>query len=292
MRLWSWLTPRPLDTVPRRISFLWHPCWAHFYPSVYGAVSEQFQSSFRAVSEPFQSNFWTVSEQSQNSFRAIFESFQSSFRAISERGVSQFISSDYPRLELAKQKAVSIILDPPSWSSIILINNQEGYLPLHVAIESGNIHVSRELLSHNADVQVKATYGLRAETAFHAAARRRDVELLRLLSENGSPIDATNVTRSESITRYNLMMMMIEKFDYDELIEWARHGDSFPRHLVFCGYLHELRAHFRRSSFLSLLLPVCWTGRRTDRFAYRRLWWRWDHRQIFAHAPRQSQHLW
>ena len=64
---------------------------------------------------------------------------------------------------------------------------------MHIALESGNIHVSRELLCNNGDVQVKATYGVRTETAFHAAARKRDVELLRLLSDNGSQVDAVNV---------------------------------------------------------------------------------------------------
>lgn len=70
---------------------------------------------------------------------------------------------------------------------------QEGYLPLHVAVELGNLHVTKELLNMNADVQVKATYGPKAETAFHAATRRRDIELLRLLNDQGSPVDAINV---------------------------------------------------------------------------------------------------
>ena len=58
----------------------------------------------------------------------------------------------------------------------------------------GNLHVTKELLNMNGDVQVKATYGPKNETAFHAATRRRDIELLRILSDNGSPVDAVNVT--------------------------------------------------------------------------------------------------
>ena len=46
----------------------------------------------------------------------------------------------------------------------------------------------------NADVQVRATYGPRGETAFHAATRRRDIELMRLLSDNGSQVDAINAS--------------------------------------------------------------------------------------------------
>lgn len=62
-----------------------------------------------------------------------------------------------------------------------------------MAVELGNLHVSKELLNMYTDVQVKATYGPKAETAFHAATRRRDIELLRLLSDQGSPVDAVNV---------------------------------------------------------------------------------------------------
>lgn len=45
-----------------------------------------------------------------------------------------------------------------------------------------------------ADVQVRATYGPKNETPFHAATRRRDIELMRLLNDNGSPVDAVNVS--------------------------------------------------------------------------------------------------
>lgn len=71
---------------------------------------------------------------------------------------------------------------------------QEGYLPIHMAVEVGNMHVTKELLNMNADGQVKSTYGPKQETAFHAATRRRDIELLRILSDQGSPVDAVNVT--------------------------------------------------------------------------------------------------
>lgn len=52
----------------------------------------------------------------------------------------------------------------------------------------------KELLNMYADVQVRATYGLKNETPFHAATRRRDIELMRLLNDNGSPVDAVNVS--------------------------------------------------------------------------------------------------
>lgn len=69
----------------------------------------------------------------------------------------------------------------------------EGYLPVHVAIEAGNLHVTKELLSMNADVQIRATFGPKNDTAFHAATRRRDIELLRVLADAGSQVDAINV---------------------------------------------------------------------------------------------------
>ncbi len=55
------------------------------------------------------------------------------------------------------------------------------------------MHVTKELLNMNGDLQVKATFGPKMEIAFHAATRRRDIELLRILNDQGSPIDATNV---------------------------------------------------------------------------------------------------
>ncbi len=57
----------------------------------------------------------------------------------------------------------------------------------------GNLHVTKELLNMNNDLQVKATFGPKQETAFHAATRRRDIELLRVLNDQGSPVDAVNV---------------------------------------------------------------------------------------------------
>ena len=73
------------------------------------------------------------------------------------------------------------------------IHTQEGYLPLHIAVEMGNLHVTKELLNMNNDLQVKATFGPKMETAFHAATRRRDIELLRVLNDQGSLVDAVNV---------------------------------------------------------------------------------------------------
>ena len=65
-----------------------------------------------------------------------------------------------------------------------------------MAIENGNVLVAKELLSHNAEVQIKFTFGAKSDTAFHAAARRRDVDLLRLLAEHGAQVDARNVKKS------------------------------------------------------------------------------------------------
>ncbi|KZS01165.1 Notch-regulated ankyrin repeat-containing protein, partial [Daphnia magna] len=73
-----------------------------------------------------------------------------------------------------------------------LARDTEGYLPLHIAVEIGNMHVTKELLNMNGDLQVKATFGPKMENAFHAATRRRDIELLRILNDQGSPVDAVN----------------------------------------------------------------------------------------------------
>lgn len=87
---------------------------------------------------------------------------------------------------------------------------KEGYLPVHLAVEVGNMHVTKELLNMSADVQVRATYGAKSETAFHAATRRRDIELLRILSDNGSPVDAANVQPApQSLNRRDLLILFI-----------------------------------------------------------------------------------
>jgi hypothetical protein len=82
-------------------------------------------------------------------------------------------------------------------------------------VEIGNMHVTKELLNMNGDLQVKATFGPKMEIAFHAATRRRDIELLRILNDQGSPIDATNVVQNifTKITFFKKGKKIIERLN-------------------------------------------------------------------------------
>ncbi|GBO98313.1 Ankyrin-1 [Eumeta japonica] len=68
---------------------------------------------------------------------------------------------------------------------------QRGQIPLLLAVEAGNQSMVRELLSAQTAEQLKA--GTPAgDTALHLAARRRDVDMARILVDYGAPVDATN----------------------------------------------------------------------------------------------------
>lgn len=45
----------------------------------------------------------------------------------------------------------------------------------------------------NTEPQIKAIFGPKKDTAFHAATRRREIEILRVLADAGSAVDAVNV---------------------------------------------------------------------------------------------------
>lgn len=65
------------------------------------------------------------------------------------------------------------------------------------------LKVVKELLTQVADGQLRATFGTKADTALHAAARRRDVDLVRLIVDAGANVDSKNVCFPFSV-RYSL----------------------------------------------------------------------------------------
>lgn len=70
---------------------------------------------------------------------------------------------------------------------------QKGKIPLLLAVEAGNQSMCRELLSQQAPDQLKAT-NPQGDTALHIAARRRDVDMVRILVDYGAQVDMQNVS--------------------------------------------------------------------------------------------------
>jgi hypothetical protein len=70
---------------------------------------------------------------------------------------------------------------------------QKGKVPLLLAVEAGNQSMCRELLGQQTAEQLKATTDS-GDAAIHLAARRRDVDMIRILVDYGTNIDLQNVS--------------------------------------------------------------------------------------------------
>ncbi|XP_059080155.1 serine/threonine-protein phosphatase 6 regulatory ankyrin repeat subunit B-like [Tigriopus californicus] len=68
----------------------------------------------------------------------------------------------------------------------------DGNIPLFAAIEAGNLHVCRELLSHEAETQIKYAKEPLKDTALHLAGRRKDNDMVKMFIEAGGTVDAKN----------------------------------------------------------------------------------------------------
>ena len=75
---------------------------------------------------------------------------------------------------------------------------QKGKIPLLLAVEAGNQSMCRELLGQQTAEQLKATTD-NGDAAIHLAARRRDVDMIRILVDYGTNIDMQNVSTDFSI---------------------------------------------------------------------------------------------
>uniref|UniRef100_A0A1S4GZD0 ANK_REP_REGION domain-containing protein n=2 Tax=gambiae species complex TaxID=44542 RepID=A0A1S4GZD0_ANOGA len=79
-----------------------------------------------------------------------------------------------------------------TWKEIVRHNFlQKGKIPLLLAVEAGNQSMCRELLSSQTADQLKATT-TNGDTALHLAARRKDVEMARILIDYGANVDVQN----------------------------------------------------------------------------------------------------
>ncbi|KAK2716435.1 hypothetical protein QYM36_010851 [Artemia franciscana] len=70
--------------------------------------------------------------------------------------------------------------------------NNEGQMPIHLAIENGNFNVVKELLQTHSEFQVTKECGSKCDTPLHLAARRKDLEMAKILLEFGAIVDARN----------------------------------------------------------------------------------------------------
>ena len=67
-------------------------------------------------------------------------------------------------------------------------------MPIHLAIENGNFNVVKELLQTHSEFQVTKECGSKCDTPLHLAARRKDLEMAKILLEFGAIVDARNVS--------------------------------------------------------------------------------------------------
>lgn len=84
-----------------------------------------------------------------------------------------------------------------------LANLQKGKIPLLLAVEAGNQSMCRELLGQQTAEQLKATTD-NGDAAIHLAARRRDVDMVRILVDYGTNVDMQNVS-----TDWNICIGMV-----------------------------------------------------------------------------------
>jgi ankyrin repeat protein len=82
-------------------------------------------------------------------------------------------------------------------------NLQKGKIPLLLAVEAGNQSMCRELLGQQTAEQLKATTD-NGDAAIHLAARRRDIDMVRILVDYGTNVDMQNVS-----TDWNICIDMV-----------------------------------------------------------------------------------
>lgn len=70
--------------------------------------------------------------------------------------------------------------------------DKDGCIPLFLAVEVGNVGICKELLSSNADSQLRAKSKKYGDTVLHACCRKKELELSKLLVEYGAMVDEQN----------------------------------------------------------------------------------------------------
>uniref|UniRef100_A0A8C5QBB0 No mechanoreceptor potential C n=1 Tax=Leptobrachium leishanense TaxID=445787 RepID=A0A8C5QBB0_9ANUR len=73
-----------------------------------------------------------------------------------------------------------------------LTRDEDGCIPLVLAVESGNVGICKELLSAQGDVQLQDARKKHGDTALHTCCRKKDVDIAKLLVECGAQVDGQN----------------------------------------------------------------------------------------------------
>eukprot|EP00794_Sanderia_malayensis_P004801 gene4801-5428_t len=73
-----------------------------------------------------------------------------------------------------------------------LVPDNTGYCPLHIASTTRNSLLVKELLQSHVEEQIKATDKEYRDTPLHVAARYKDVDIIRILVENGANVEERN----------------------------------------------------------------------------------------------------
>lgn len=71
------------------------------------------------------------------------------------------------------------------YEAIVLQIRQNGYTPLHVAVEHDRLKLVRRMLNHSIPAGVAGSKGL---TPVHVAAEKNRLEILKLLKSNGADL--------------------------------------------------------------------------------------------------------
>lgn len=77
--------------------------------------------------------------------------------------------------------------------------DKDGYIPLFQALENGNHGVCRELLHAMAKEQINTHIPSTGETGIHIGLRKKDLDMLRLMVDNGGDVDQQNVSDHKGI---------------------------------------------------------------------------------------------
>ncbi|KAL5017010.1 hypothetical protein ScPMuIL_006599, partial [Solemya velum] len=73
-----------------------------------------------------------------------------------------------------------------------LVTDKDGAIPLFLAAEGGNVTVCKDLLAQQTLPQLKMQKQDNGDAVLHIACRRRDLDLVKILLDSGSPIDLQN----------------------------------------------------------------------------------------------------
>ncbi|XP_011695992.1 PREDICTED: ankyrin-3-like [Wasmannia auropunctata] len=112
--------------------------------------------------------------------------------------------------------------------------NIKGKIPLLLAIEAGNQSICRKLLAHQAPDQLCATTPA-GDSAMHLAARRRDIDMMRILVDYGA---AVNMQNSDGQTALHIASAEGDKtlvkylYDVRASASITDHQDCTPMHLA------------------------------------------------------------